>query len=62
MLIDCGQCEMQHTEACADCVVTFLLGSTPVDLSESETEAVKNLADVGLVPRLRLVPRDQRAS
>ena len=25
MLIDCDQCAMQHTSACDDCVVTFLL-------------------------------------
>lgn len=62
MLIDCGQCEMEHTSACDDCVVTFLLGSAPVDLSDSESEAVRNLADAGLVPHLRLVPRGQQAS
>jgi len=62
MLIDCGQCEMERTSACDDCVVSFLLGNTPVDLSDAETQAVNNLAEVGLVPRLRLVPRNQQAS
>ncbi len=62
MLIDCSQCAMEHTSACDDCVVTFLLGTGPVDLSETESEAVANLAEVGLIPHLRLVPRDKQAS
>lgn len=57
MLIDCDRCVMQHTEACRECVVTFLLDSGPVELSEQEAEALENLAEVGLVPRLRMVPR-----
>ena len=56
MLIDCDHCALQGTSACADCVVTFLIGSTPVDLTDNQTEAVDNLAAEGLVPRLRLVP------
>jgi len=24
LVIDCDQCVMQHTEACHDCVVTFI--------------------------------------
>jgi hypothetical protein len=60
MLIDCEQCAMQGTSACEDCVVTFLLGGGPVDLDESEEAALANLADEGLVPRLRLVPTERR--
>ncbi|HLV90384.1 MAG TPA: hypothetical protein VKZ47_04845 [Acidimicrobiia bacterium] len=56
MLIDCDHCALQGTSACDDCVVTFLIGSTPVDLTDNQTEAVDNLAAEGLVPRLRLVP------
>jgi hypothetical protein len=33
-----------------------------VDLSDSQAEAVTNLADQGLVPRLRLVPAERRVS
>jgi hypothetical protein len=62
MLIDCGQCAMRDTSACDDCVVTCLLGGGPVDLSESQAEAMANLADQGLVPRLRLVPAERRVS
>ena len=59
MLIDCDECAMQHTPACNECVIGLLLGDSdgPVALDEAETSALGNLADVGLVPRLRLVPR-----
>jgi hypothetical protein len=57
MLIDCDDCLAQHTEACDDCVVTFLLREGPVELDETEMTALERLADVGLAPRLRLVPR-----
>jgi hypothetical protein len=63
MLIDCEQCAMEDTSACDDCVVTCLLGEQgPVDLSDSQAEAVTNLAEQGLVPRLRLVPAERRVS
>lgn len=57
MLIDCNTCRMRDTSACDDCVVTVLLGSTPVDLGEEELDALGNLAEAGLCPPLRLVPR-----
>ena len=65
MVIDCDECVMQHTDACDDCFVTFLLDPTvrstvsrePVVLDDEEAEAMGNLADEGLVPHLRLVPR-----
>lgn len=60
MMIDCDTCVMQHTDACDDCVVSFLVGVSagPVELGEFETEALGNLAEVGLVPRLKLVTID----
>lgn len=59
MLIDCDDCAMQHSSACGDCVVTFILGAQPgpLEIDASETEALDNLASAGLVPRLRLVNR-----
>jgi len=44
--------------ACADCVVTVLLGAEPgsLEMDETEARALDVLADSGLVPRLRLVP------
>lgn len=62
MLIDCDQCAMQHTSACDDCVVSVMLQMGPVELSDDEMAALDNLAETGLVPRLRLVPTDRRAS
>jgi hypothetical protein len=53
---------MRDTSACDDCVVSCLLGGGPVDLSDSQVEAVVNLAEEGLVPKLRLVPAERRVS
>ena len=57
MLIDCDGCAVRDL-ACADCVVTVLLGGPPgaVDVDDDERRALDVLADSGLVPRLRLVP------
>ena len=57
MLIDCDGCAMRDL-ACADCVVTVLLGGPPgtLEVDDAERAALDVLADSGLVPRLRLVP------
>ena len=41
-------------------MVTVMLGAPPegVELDEEESRALAVLADAGVVPRLRLVPRD----
>ena len=64
LVIDCDRCAMQHTSACDDCVVSVLLstGDLPVELSEAESSALDALAGEGLVPRLRLLPRDGGAA
>ena len=56
MVIDCEGCTARG-QACADCVVTVLLGAPPdgVELDETERRAIAALADGGLVPPLRLV-------
>lgn len=54
--IDCDQCTMQHTAACADCVVTFLCDrpeGEAVVLQLAEARALRVLADAGLAPALR---------
>ena len=56
MHIDCDACAMQDTNACDDCLVTFLVDGGPLDLVPAEHEAFGNLADAGLVSPLRLVP------
>jgi hypothetical protein len=58
LVIDCDTCVMQESDACADCVVSFLLDhetveSTAVVLHLDEIRALKALGDAGLVPTLR---------
>ncbi len=57
VLIDCDDCVMRDL-ACANCVVTVLLGAPPgaVEVDDLEQRALAVLADSGLVPHLRLVP------
>lgn len=60
MLIDCDECVMQGTDACDDCVVTFISGREPGDaivIDVAEERAVRMLAKAGLVPTLRHVAR-----
>ena len=59
LTISCDECVMQGTEACDDCVVTFICGREPGDaviIDASEARAVRLLARNGLVPELRHVP------
>lgn len=61
MLIDCDTCSMRDTTACDDCVVSVLLaiGPGPLEIDETERDALDALSAAGLVPRLRLVPKDK---
>ena len=56
MEINCDSCVMQHTNACEDCVVRFIVDRRPgeaivIDVEEERT--VRMLSDAGLVPELR---------
>lgn len=54
--IDCGECAMQDTPVCDDCVVTFICSRAPdeaVVIDVAEARALRLLADAGLTPRLR---------
>ena len=56
--IDCDECALQATDACADCVITFLCGteaSTPVVVDLAEARAMRLLGQGGLAPPLRHV-------
>lgn len=55
MKIDCNSCT-QRPIACGDCVVSLFLSlpSQDGELLESESQAFSVLADVGLVPKLRM--------
>lgn len=56
MVIDCDECALQGTEACTDCVVTFICDRAPDDavvIDVAEARALRLLAQGGLVPGLR---------
>ena len=56
IIIDCDECTMRATSACADCVVTFMCERTEhqaVVLDLAEQRAVRLFAEAGLVPTLR---------
>ena len=58
LTINCDECVMQHTAACDDCVVTFVVNREPGEalvIDVAEERAVRLLAGAGLVPRLRHV-------
>ena len=58
MLIDCDDCVMQHTSACKDCIVTFLLdrpeGAVVFDVAEER--AIRALQEGGLAAATRFEP------
>ncbi|HEX4979434.1 MAG TPA: hypothetical protein VFV35_05150 [Acidimicrobiales bacterium] len=54
--IDCEECPLEGSEACADCVVTFICRREPGDaliIDAAEERAVRLLIRGGLVPQLR---------
>jgi hypothetical protein len=56
LTIDCASCSLEGTDACRDCVVTFLCGREPdeaVVIDVAEARAVRLLGQAGLVPELR---------
>lgn len=58
--IDCAECAMQHTAACDECVVSFIVGREPgeaIVIDVAEARALRNLSGAGLVPELRHRPR-----
>jgi len=60
LTIDCAVCTVRDTDACDDCMVSYLVGheaGTPVTLDAEEKRAVELLAEAGLVPASRFAPR-----
>jgi hypothetical protein len=60
LTIDCEQCALQHSQACDDCVVTFLLDRDADDavvIDADEARAMRMLERAGLVPSLRFSER-----
>ena len=60
MRIDCADCVMQATDACDDCIVSFVANREPGDavvIDVGAERAVRMLARAGLVPESRHLPR-----
>jgi len=58
--IDCESCEFQHSSACDDCMVSFLLEREPDDavvIDADEARAMRMLERAGLVPSLRFTSK-----
>ena len=63
--IDCADCALQGTNACDDCLVSFVIGRDPDDtvlIDAEEARAVRSLTRAGLVPTIRHLPRAQGGS
>ena len=59
LVIDCNTCVAQHTDACDDCVVSFLLDAPEtggVRMDAGEARVLRLLHDGGLVPGCRHEP------
>ena len=60
LTIDCFECQLQHSDACQDCLVSFVIDRDPKDalvLDVEEERAVRMLEKAGLLPRLRFAER-----
>ena len=56
MIIYCESCTMHEKEACSDCVVSALGGSSGIlALADQEKRAIDEMSRVGLIPPIRLV-------
>lgn len=56
LVISCAECAMEGTEACGDCVVTFLCAREPGDavvIDVEDVRALRLLERGGLAPSLR---------
>ena len=56
LIIDCAECVLEGTEACTDCIVTWLVEREPGDavvIDVAEIRAFRALETGGLVPTLR---------
>jgi hypothetical protein len=55
-VIDCQTCVARLTDACNDCLVTFLCdepADTPVVVEASEARQLRLLQDAGMVPSVK---------
>ena len=57
-VIDCDTCTVRG-DACADCVVSVMLGGPPDAVAPDEQRALNVLAEAGLVPPLLMTPPEE---
>jgi hypothetical protein len=60
LTIDCDRCALHGSDACEDCVVSFLLEREPEDavvIDADEARAMRMLERAGLLPSLRFEDR-----
>ncbi len=60
LCIDCQACSLRETNACQDCVVSFLLNREPDDaiiIDVEEVRGLRLLERAGLVPGIRFHER-----
>jgi len=57
MSISCRDCVRQSTPDCEDCLVSYVLGDTPnqLTMTSDEVAITEMLTTEGLMPRLRFV-------
>lgn len=57
MSISCRDCVRQSTPDCDDCLVSYVLGDTPdqLTMTSDEVAITEMLTSEGLMPRLRFV-------
>jgi hypothetical protein len=55
MLISCDDCRMQGTDACSDCVVTYILDKPDgaVVFDAAQERAIREMSRAGLLPDVR---------
>jgi len=54
--ISCDDCRLKESDACQDCLVSFVLGRDPEDavvIDVEEARTIRQLTRAGLVPSLR---------
>jgi hypothetical protein len=58
--VDCNVCVMNNTNACDDCLVSFICDRDPneaVVITMDELRSMRALSEAGLVPGLKHRPR-----
>lgn len=61
LVIDCNACAMRDTDACRDCVVSYLLDRPEggVVFDAAEERAIRAMGRAGLLPLVRFRPKEE---